>query len=248
MSDPTEPSETNPDDTPVREGEPGRVPDPGPPRTGLLGGRLVATLGAVAVGIVAAVVIMSVTGDSDDDATGPSDTRDIAAGSTTTTDAADGTTPPTTWQMTTADGFEISLGSAKGALATITVRDPATPTVDGQDPQHCVLVTLVGPSTVETFGCAPVATDSAGDQAVELTPSTPGEPLIGCAATVTRETGTVGTPLDATSRFVIPDDAELPAGDYGVTVVAVSGAGDGCPPADGVTEHEATTETSITVS
>ncbi|MCZ7628138.1 MAG: hypothetical protein M5U19_03170 [Microthrixaceae bacterium] len=49
-------------------------------------------------------------------------------------------------------------------------------------------------------------------------------------------------------HLAVSEGAELPAGDYDVTVSAVTGTGDGCPPADGSAEREATAETTITVT
>lgn len=258
MSDPTEPSTT-----PSKEKaespplEHGTLDDENAPRSrpGLLGGRLVLAIGAVALGLVAAVVIISLGGDSDDSATDPSAARDIAAGNdaTTGTDAdpdAPGTSPPSTWQTTSPAGLEISGDTPQGALAAISVHDPATPTVAGQASQHCVLVTLTGAVTVETFGCAAIPdgpSDATTTDPVELDMSRPGDPRIGCAATETNERADAAEPIDATSQFVIPEDPELPAGDYAMTVVTVTGVGDGCPPTDGVTEHESSAETTIAI-
>jgi hypothetical protein len=247
MSDPTEsPDAGSPDGTPTPDIE-------SSPRSGLLKGRLVVASAAIAVGLIAAVVIVSLTNESSDesaDPAEPSDAVDIAAGDTVTEDPGttggeDGPTiAPNTWQVVTTGPFEIDLRPSEAGLATITVSDPATPTLDTLDAQHCVLVTLAGPATVETYGCATIG----GTDTVELVLSTPGDPLVGCAAVVTNEASGEPTSVDATTTFVVSDSPGLPAGDYDVTVVAVTGTGDGCPPTDGVTEHEATAETSVAIT
>jgi hypothetical protein len=197
------------------------------------------------------VVIVSLTNDSNDesaDPAEPADAVDIAAGDSVTEDPGttgddETTAAPGTWQVATTGPFEIDLQPTEAGLASITVSDPATPTLDGLDAQHCVLVTLAGPATVETFGCATV-----GDtETVELDLSTPGDPLVGCAAVETNEPPGEPIPVDATTAFLISDSSGLPAGDYDVTVVAVTGTGDGCPPADGITEHEATAATTVAI-
>ena len=221
------------------------------PRSGLLKGRLLVAAGAIAVGLVAAVVIVSLTNDSSDesaDPAEPSDAVDIAAGDGVTEDPGttgddEATVTASTWQVATTGPFEIDLQPTEAGLASITVVDPATPTLNGLDAQHCVLVTLVGPATVETYGCATLG----GTETVELDLSAPGDPLVGCAAVVTNEASGEPASVAATTTFLISDTSGLPAGDYDVTVVAVTGTGDGCPPADGITEHEATAETSVTV-
>lgn len=246
MSDPTEsPDAGSPEGTMTGDSS-------SHPGSGLLKGRLVVAAGAIAVGLVAAVVIVSLTsgsGDGSAEPAAPSDVVDIAAGNSTTEDPGttgddDGTTTEAgAWQVTTTGPFEIDLQPTDAGLAAITVGDPATPTLDDADARHCVLVTFAGPATVEAFGCATL-----GDSGtVELVLSTPGGPLIGCAAVVTNEASGEPTPVDATTKFVVPDAPGLPAGDYDITVLAVTGTGDGCPPADGITEHEATAETSVAI-
>lgn len=220
-------------------------------RSGLLKGRFVVAAAAIAVGLVAAVVIVSLTNDSSDesaDPAEPSDAIDIAAGNSATEDPGttgddEATAAPATWQVATTGPFEIDLQPTEAGLASITVSDPVTPTLDALDAQHCVLVTLAGPATVETYGCATLG----GTETVELVLSTPGDPQVGCAAIATNEAAGEPTPVDATTTFVVSDSPGLPAGDYDVTVVAVTGTGDGCPPADGITEHEATAETSVAI-
>lgn len=217
--------------------------------SGLAKGRVVAAAAAIAVGLVAAVVIVSLTSESGDESADPSDTVDIAAEEGTSknpsTDADDGPTEARdAWDVTTTGPFEIDLQPAETGLATITVNDRATPTLAGSEAQHCVLVTLTGPAMVEAYGCT--ALDGTGT--VELALSAPGAALVGCAATATNEAvGEPGT-VEATTTFAVSEGAELPAGDYDVTVSAVTGTGDGCPPADGSAEREATAETTITVT
>lgn len=248
MSDPTESPDTPSDD---RATEP---EDAGGHRSGLLGGRLVAVAAAVAVGLVAAVVIVSVTNGSDDETADPSEGVDISADADATEPVAtDGDTDTgsnqgadedtASWQVTTTGAFDIELRPADAALASVTVSDPATPAVGDGESQHCVLVTLAGPATVESYGCAQLA----GTETVELVLSAPGDPLVGCAAVQTRDEPVDTTTIDAASDFWISEGSELPAGDYDLTVVAITGTGDGCPPAEGATEREATAETSITI-
>lgn len=215
------------------------------PGSGLAKGRVVAAAAAIAVGLVAAVVIVSLTTGSGDESADPSGAVDISAGDDTDSTAADepAADAPEAWEVTTTGPFEIDLQPAEEGLATITVHDPATPTLAGSDPQHCVLVTLAGPATVETYGCTTVD----GTGTVALTLSAPGEANVGCAAVVTNEASGEADTVDATTTFVVSESAELPAGDYDVTVAAVTGTGDGCPPADGTAEREATAETTITV-
>lgn len=247
MSDPTESPDTG-----SREGTTADD-NVSNPSSGLLKGRLVTAAAAIAVGLVAAVVIVSLTNDSGDESAepaDPSDAVDIAAGNSTTEDPGttggddEATATPSTWQVATTGPFEIDLQQTEAGFVAITVSDPATPTLNEGDAQHCVLVTLAGPATVETYGCA--ALDGPGT--VELALSTPGDPLVGCAAVVTNEASGEPTPVDATTTFLVSDSSGLPAGDYDVTVVAVTGTGDGCPPADGITEHEATAETSVAIA
>lgn len=247
MSDPTE--------SPDAGAPEGTAADDGMNRSGpgLLKGRLVVAAAAIAVGLVAAVVIVSLTNDSGGgsaDAAGPADAVDIAAGDSKTEDPGssagddESTDQASAWQVATTGSFEIGLQPTEDGLATIAVSDPATPTLPDGDAQHCVLVTLAGPATVETYGCSALG----GQETVELALSTPGDALVGCAAVVTNEAIGEPSPIDANSTFLVTDSSGLPAGDYDVTVVAVTGTGDGCPPADGITEHEATAETSIAIS
>lgn len=217
--------------------------------TGLFRGRVAVAAGAIAVGLVAAVVIVTLTDDSGDESADPSDAVDIASEDGTsedpgTTAERDDSASTGQWQVTTTGPFEIGLQPSDDGLATITVNDPTTPTLAGSDAQHCVLVTLSGPATVETYGCT--ALD--GTATVDLALSDPGAPLVGCAAAVTRDA--IGEPgaLDATTTFEVADSSELPAGDYDLTVEAVTGTGDGCSPADGVSEHVATAETTINIA
>lgn len=243
MSDPTEfPAAGSNDRTPPDGGARGGG-------TGLFRGRAAVAAAAIAVGLVAAVVIVTLTNDSGDESADPSDAVDIASEDGTTEDPGttaerDDSAATGQWQVTTTGPFEIALQPADAGLATITVNDPATPTLAGSDAQHCVLVTLTGPTTVETYGCT--ALD--GTEAVELALSAPGAPIVGCAAAVTSDA--IGEPgaLDATTTFEVADSSELPAGDYDVTVEAVTGTGDGCPPADGANEHLATAETTIAIT
>lgn len=234
MSDPQHPSSTP---SPIGSDAP-TPPEAGGTGSGsLLRGRALAVAAAVAVGVIAAVVIVSLNRDSssDDEATG--DAVDIAADDTVATAPEPGTSA----EVSTEGPFDVNLGPAEDGLLQLTVDDPMTPALTNATSQHCVLVTLSGPTTVEAFGCVQAGATDAG----RLQLSSPGDPLVGCAAVATQTPpDTVGATA-ATSQFVVDEGAVLPTGTYDVTVVAVTGVGDGCMPLDGSTERAATARSSI---
>ncbi len=246
MSDPNTSPDT-PDESSTTDGSDSQDS----PRSGLLGGRMWAAAAAVAIGVIAAVVIVSLNTGSGDDAADTSGAVEISSEQTTDADTADAeaeSEPDTAdaaqaFEVRTTGAFEINVEPTDAGVAAITVTDSATPTIPGTDSQHCVLVTLAGPTTVESYGCSPLG----ATEPVQLTLSTPGAPLVGCAAVATRETPGEPTGTDATTNFVVAQGDALPAGDYDMTVAAVTGFGDGCAPADGPGEHEATAETTIPI-
>lgn len=213
--------------------------DPTTPARGLLGGRAVAAFAAIAVGLVAAVVIVSV-GDDDEGAGDPGDAVGINAVEQTSGDGSGepgGTTASLRDYEVDLEGpVDIAVRESDEGLVEITVTDPATPVVEGAEVRQCVTVTLAGPAVVEAYACSPVGSGT-DVEPVAAQLSSPGDPVIGCAATVSATAAGASSTLDATSRFVVVPGAALPPGGYDVEVSATSGSGDGCAPADEPAEH-----------
>ncbi|MCP4435311.1 MAG: hypothetical protein GY812_07430 [Actinomycetia bacterium] len=194
----------------------------GPPvAPGLLRGRAALAIAAVAVGLIAAVVIVSVSAASN---TETADEPDVAGG----VDIADDD-PDNVVHDSTAGDFDVVLRETGDGVLALQVADPSTPVSSESDTRHCALVTLDGPANLEAFGC--VDPTIAGDSELRL--SSPGDPRIGCAAIAVREQQGGASTLDASSEFTILPGDTLPNGTYDVTVEIVSGFGDGCSPADG---------------
>lgn len=231
---------------------PGQPAGSGRSGSGLLNGRMMAAVAAVAVGIVAAVVIVSITGSDDDESAEASEAVEITA----VPGSAEPTTDPTTaspsepstdaLEVTNQGDFEVSVSRGDPALFEITVHDPETPTSAGSPPQHCVVVTMMGPTSVETHGCAAVE-DTTAPGSVTLQLSTPGDPLIGCASVLTRDASGDLDAADATTTFAVSEGAELPAGNYEVTLTTITGVGDGCEPADEPLERSTMSTFEITL-
>lgn len=157
-------------------------------------------------------------------------------------------------EPTVAPGEMQLIVTRDGAKFDIVVSDPlmAVP-VAGQSlgdvsyrTQQCVLVTLAGDdgqTVAEGFGCKqfdpaadtasgqasePIGSGTnAGPVAVQLSPS---DGLsIGCAAVQERIDPVKTEPHDMTSTFTADVPPTIAAGEYNMTVEAVSGFGDGCP-------------------
>lgn len=207
-------------------------------------GRLSYVVAAVAIGVLIAVVAVSVGSRDDAESADPGrtdDAVDIAAdGSTGGT--ADGSTSTTEIPEVDTDGpFDVVLEPGPGGLLHLEVADPATPALDGAM-QHCVLVTLDGPTSVEAYGC----TDATAPG--ELVLSEPGSPRVGCAAVATRNDPAVQpAAVTSASEFDVTPAGQLPPGDYDVEVAVITGVGDGCPPADEGLERETVARTTISV-
>ncbi len=206
-----------------------------PSHGSLMRGRGLAVAAAVSLGLIAAVVIVSTNRD-DSGSVDSSEAVDIAADATTVAEAEP--------QVSTDGPFEVRLEPGDDGLLQLTVADPATPAAADSPSQHCVLVTLSGPATVDAFGCLEAGSATSADVIL----STPGEPMVGCASVTTREPESDVTATSATSEFVVNEGAALPQGEYEVTVVAITGIGDGCPPVDdGGVERETTARSSIVI-
>lgn len=240
----------DPTDAPVatRPAASGPATPSSPTPSPMLRGRLPWVLGAIAVGIIAAVVIVSVASGDDDESADPGstgDTVDIATdggeGATASEDTPSDQGATTIPEVDIEGPFDVVLEPGAGGVLHVDVADPATPALDGAA-QHCVLVTLDGPASVEAYGC----TD--GVAPGELVLSEPGAPLVGCAAVATRSDPSVPESVSSTSQFDISPAAELPPGDYDVEATVITGVGDGCPPADAGTERETVARTRISVS
>lgn len=242
---PAPPTET-PNDADVPESDPGAV------RPGLFRGRAIYAAAAVGFGVIAAVVIFSLTANSGGDA---GNTEVIAADDPAASEndpAADSTaaTPEDARSIelgpaTTQGEFSVTLQTDPEGLLRVDLDDPETPSLQGQAPQHCVYVLLSGPAQVEAYGCTDVAVESTEEL---LTLSNPGDPVIGCAAVAVNAPPQELSPIMATSAFLVDQDTVLPAGDYEVSVAAVSGTGDGCPPADGPAERIAASTAALRIN
>lgn len=204
----------------------------------LLGGRALAAIGAVAAGVILAVVI--VAGTSGDQ----SDGSDGDVGDTSRAADESGRAPAST-ATPRGDVTVTATPSGPAGGITVTVADPATPGATGTTAQHCVLVTYTGPSgTADAHGCHDADADATSD--LELGP--PGEAIIGCAATTSRSPQVADTATDTTGEFAVRTGGGLDPGTYEVTVTAVVGLGDGCPPAgDDEAEHIGSTATTVSV-
>lgn len=208
----------------------------------LLRGRALAAAAAIAVGLIAAVLIVSTNNDDTADRATGDDPVDIAADGTVAP-ASTSPEPGTSAQVSTEGPFDIALDPASDGLLRLTVADAETPALDGTVSQHCVLVTMSGPTTVEAFGCVEAGDADPG----QLQLSSPGDPQVGCAAVTAGEPSGALRATAATSTFVIDGAGPLPAGTYDVSVVAVTGVGDGCLPVEGPAERSATATSSLEV-
>ncbi|MFV0316944.1 MAG: hypothetical protein ACK5O2_08280 [Microthrixaceae bacterium] len=232
---------------------PSPASEPGAVSPGLFRGRAAFAAVAIGIGVIAAVVIVSLTTAGNDD---PADAEVIAADDAIepADPATAGTDPGATPDNATRQvdlgaaaavgDFPVDLRTDPEGLVRIDLDDRNTPAVPNQAPQHCVLVSLSGPAQVETFGCVDNAANS---PLTTLELSEPGAALVGCPAVATN---TPAGDLSATpgmSSFLISESAPLPAGTYTLSVSAVTGAGDGCEPADGPTERVATTTAELTL-
>ncbi len=223
----------DPSDTPERGSRPG-----GSPRRWVLAGA-----GAIAVGLILAVVIVSVTSGDDDGSATTANTQDIASD---TPGASQAPAPGAeqTSSFSTVGPFNVNIVPGSDGELLVTVADPTAPSSADTGSQVCVLATLEGPTSVEAYGCGDATTAEMG----ELTWSVPGSPLLGCAAVATRPPQSAIGSVDALTDLTVRPAVELPAGSYQVSVVAVTGVGDGCAPADeGGLERETTATGQITV-
>jgi len=205
----------------------------------LLGGRALTAVAALAVGVILAVVLVARSADD-----GTAD-REVAATSPQAGGSA-ASVPPTPGP-TPAPRGEVSVAAEPTGTAgglTVTVADPATPTAAGATARHCLLVTYDGAPGVGAYGCHDATTGATST----LRLSEPGQADVGCAATATRAPAEAGTPSPTSSNFTVTPAGKLPAGTHTVTVTAVTGTGDGCPPADeGGAEHVGSLTTTVTV-
>lgn len=260
MGDPSNPAA--PDGGP--DSHPGTASgSPEPERhKGLLGGRFLAALAAVGLGVVAAVVIVSAGGD-DEGSTTPGDAVDITAlpdsGSDDTGSGADESEDSSDDEGTSGDAggsgievalqgpVEVSASASESALVELVLHDPATPSSEGLEARHCVTVTLTGPAMVDTHECAAPAAPGTEAPATEAVLGEPGGAVVGCAAVATPPSGAPVTTTDATSRFLVVAGSELPPGDYEVRVEATSGSADGCAPSDEPDENGSVATFGLTV-
>ncbi len=214
--------------------------EPGGKTSGLFRGRALLAAAAVGIGVVAAVVIVSLTTDTEDG--DPGDAEVIAAddGESVADEGSAPTTEATTVDLGAAASvgdFSVTLRTDPEGIVRIDVDDPETPSLSDLPSQHCVLVDLAGAAAVEAYGCA----DPTASADTPLTLSDPAAAKVGCAAVATNEPPAEVGAAPGASTFLVAESAELPAGSYQLTVTAVSGVGDGCEPADGPTERVAST-------
>ncbi len=211
---------------------------------------------AVAIGLIVGVVLATtgggepgsgpvITGRETKDGTAASDEKPDS-GTNAGSSAVAGTAPAMTVTAVPLDG--------SGALE-VTVEDLAAPTSPVAPTRLCALVTYsapqqpaaqqsaqpgTGPPIVEAYGCA----DPGGAADLSLDP---GVATVGCAAVADRNPPAAEGVVEAAATLTVTPVAPMQAGSYQVTVEAISGFGDGCPPPEDGIENAASTSLTVEV-
>jgi len=202
-------------------------------------------LGAGASGAVAATAMAVLLFTGSPAGRGESIYADDNGVETTTSSTVSSTAPiaPTT-EMT------IRVDPGAGS-ARIIVTDPAqpVPTAVDEPARVCVLATISdtsGLALAEGFSCNDgSSTDSAAALDIRVIGA-----QVGCAAQAVRVDPIDRTTQPVTATFDAAVPAELPAGEYELTVEAVSGIGDGCAtstPDSFEDENDATAAVTVTL-
>ncbi len=225
---------TSPTDDAASEAPPAAsLPTEPPPHRRTM--RTMVIAAAAALGLVLGVLAVNL-GDDDTSESGPGPVESRAAGASVTA-------PPS------GDGTEIAVEQLDSTGAVrIDVSDPAAPTATGATSRVCVLVTytMALDSADETgldrqtHGCA----DPGGSATLSIDPLAP---AVGCAAVADRQSVEADGSTAVTATFTVTPAAPLQIGPFEVQVDAVTGFGDGCPPADDQGEHVATEAVGINV-
>lgn len=208
------------------------------PARPLRGGRALAAVIAVAVGLVVAVAVVAIRSDGTETTNG----NEVAASLRTDVHPA---TDTVSSPVRRGDVNVAVAPEGTGGRLTLTVADPATPGAAGSTARHCVLVTVTGANgSVEGYGCHDATDGSTSNIAL----SAPGRPSVGCAATASRSPRSATGTADTSSTFTLEPGFALGPGTYSVDVTATTGLGDGCAPADdGGAEHVGGVAAALTV-
>jgi hypothetical protein len=199
--------------------------------------RVAVLLAAAALGLVLGVVLVAVGDDGEAPEATAADEESRATGTVTDRETQD-----------TSTTIDVEQLDGTGAVR-IEVTDPAVPTAGGATSRVCVLVTYAMALDAadetgfdrQTHGCA----DIGGAASLSIDPVAP---AVGCAAVAERQDLLASGAVPASATFTVTPVAPLQVGPFEVRVEAVTGYGDGCPPADDHGENVATTNLGIDVS
>jgi hypothetical protein len=225
--------------------------------------RLATTAGAgggIAAGILAlALIAGSLTGNGGGDELATTATDGSAEVAPTVLSPSEATGDPTGLSRSEGapaevptvaiEGDDMQVGAPRvdGDVLTVVVVDPAQP-LDVRS-RICVLVTMTstdGQPGAEGTACTAGPGDGEADGGLGRIDPVLGGAQVGCAAVLRPDPIATGPTERATASFRLRLPADLPPGEWAVTTNAVSGIGDGCPPAMDVVELERiTTSTAL---
>jgi hypothetical protein len=219
------------DDRPADHEPPGPAADPH--RRSV---RVALVLAAAALGLLLGVVLVTVGDDGEAPEATAAGEESRAAGTVADPGVQAGSTTIDVEQLDDAGAVRIE------------VSDPAAPAASGATSRVCVLVTYaMAPDATDetgfdrqTHGCA----DIGGTAALSIDPVAP---AVGCAALAERQSLLASGAAPASATFTVTPTAPLQVGPFEVRVEAVTGYGDGCPPADDHGEHVASEAVGISV-